>query len=190
MVRSIIQSEDLRTFSGTEPLLATPSTIAPQDSGLLWQRVLDPERQCPLVYLSREFQTGATVANASNLAWGLAGLATIYVADSSWVDKTTELALPENYRCWNGKVRVYLPNVNPGKADDHKRHRYFTPEQIRGLGDTEFQKLLTRSFARRLLYTFDARPKTIDELRQFKQQAHLKALSGRADATASLEEMV
>ena len=52
------------------------------------------------------------------------------------------------------------------------------------------QRILTRSFARRLLYTSDAGPKTIDDLRQLKQQAHLKALRSRADATASLEEMV
>jgi hypothetical protein len=190
IVKNIIESEVLRTFSGTEPLLAAPNTVAPDDADLLRQRIFDPERQCPLVYLSREFQTGEAVANASNLAWGLAGLATVYVADSSWVDKTTELSLPENYRCWNGWVRVYLPGVNPEKLDDHKRHRYFTPEQVRSFGNTEVQKLLTRSFARRLLYTLDARPKTIDDLRQLKQQAHLKALRSRADATSSLEEMV
>jgi hypothetical protein len=68
--------------------------------------------------------------------------------------------------------------------------RYFTAEQIRSLGDPEFQKILARSFARRLLYTFDARPKTIDDLRQVKQQAHLRTLKSRADATTSLEDQV
>jgi hypothetical protein len=151
-------------------LLTAPNTVAPNDASLLWQRITDPDRQCPLVYAAREFQTGESVANMHNLAWGLAGLATIYVAESSLVDKTTELALPEDYRCWNGRVRVYLPSVNPGLPGDYRRHRYFTPEQIRALGDAEFQKLLARSFARRLLCTIDARPKTIDDLRQMKQR--------------------
>jgi hypothetical protein len=190
IIKNIIGSEQLRAFSGSEPLLTAPNTVAPNDAPLLWQRIIDPDRHCPLVYAARDFQTGEPVANMHGLAWGLAGLATIYVAESSWVDKTTELALPENYRCWNGKVRVYLPGVNPGLPDDYKRHRYFTPEQIQALGDTEFQKLLVRSFARRLLYTFDARPKTIDDLRQMKQYAQLKALKTKADATASLEDMV
>jgi hypothetical protein len=183
IVKNIIESELLRTFSGSEPLLATPNTVAPNDAALLWQRILDSDRQCPLIYVSRDFQTGESVVNASKLAWGLAGLATIYVAESPWVDKTTESVLPENYRCWNGRIRVYLPGVTPGNPDEYKRHRYFTTEQLRSLGDTEFQRFLTRSFARRL-------PKTIDDLRQVKQQAHLEALKSRVGATDSLEEMV
>ncbi len=190
IIKNIIQSDKLVTFSGTEPLLATPIRIAPADAELLWRRINDPERGCPLVYLSREFQSNETVVNAEKLAWGLAGLAAIYVADSSWVDKATEVALPENYRCWNGKVRVYLPRVGALKLDDFKRHRFFTPEQLRELGDAEFQRHLTRSLARKLLFTFDSRPKTIDDLRLVKQQAHLKSLTQRAGETASLEEMV
>jgi hypothetical protein len=80
--------------------------------------------------------------------------------------------------------------VRPELAEDSKRHRFFSPEQVRSLGDQGFHRVLARSFGRRLLYTFDRYPKTIDDVRQLKQQSHLNTLKSKADASSSHEEMV
>jgi len=87
-------------------------------------------------------------------------------------------------------VCVNAPSVNRGTADGHNRHTHFAGEQIRPLGETEFHKFLALAFVKRLPHTFDRRPKIKHDLRQVQRQAHLMALKKKADATASLEEMV
>lgn len=121
---------------------------------------------------------------------------TVYVAEDSWVDKKTELLLPDGLRCWGGRVRVYLPGT---KVDgtDHRRHRYFTPEQIKGWGENEIHRILARSLAGRKLYGFEGLVQSIDDIGRLRQQIALDDLRSKveqlrthADTSASLQEMV
>jgi hypothetical protein len=196
VVKNLIRSARLNCFAGSEPMLTQPVQISTEDATILTQRIFDPSRACPLVYISCAYPSGAHLLDGNKSAWGLAGLAAVYVATDSWVDKKTELLLPEGLRCWGGHVRVYLPGTKLN-ASDHGRHRYFTAEQLISWGETETLRILTRSLPGRKLYGLAGAPQSIEDIRHLRQHNSLEDLRRKADqfrsqaeAAISLQEMV
>lgn len=182
LVKNVFQSPGLVTYAGSQPLTAKPLEVTPDDAEILVERIADPKRSCPLIYVSREFGTGEPVINPSQLAWALAGLAAVYVADSNWVDKATERLLPSEYRCWNGRLRVYLPNVKFDRLGDSKRHRYFTPEQVREQGIAETERIIVQSLARRVALSSATPVLNIDDVRLKRQEEQFERLKGQLAA--------
>ncbi len=52
VIKAILQSESLRAFSGKEALTTQPVKMSADNADLMVERIKDPARQCPLVYLS------------------------------------------------------------------------------------------------------------------------------------------
>ncbi len=189
LVKNVFQSPGLVTYAGSQPLTAKPLEVTADDADILVERISDTNRRCPLIYVSREFASGEPVINPAQLAWSLAGLAAVYVAESNWLDKATEKLLPPDYRCWNGRVRVYLPNVRFDRPQDSKRHRYFTPEQIREQGVSETERIIVQSLARRVALSSATPVSNIDDVRLKRQEEHFERLKSQL-ASAPPAEML
>ena len=187
LVKRLFQTPGLVTYSGSQPLTAKPVQVAEDDAEILVERITDPKRQCPLIYVSRAFNTGEPVINAERIAWSLAGLAAVYVAESSWLDKETEKLLPLDYRCWNGRVRVFLPNVCFDRPNDFKRHRYFTPEQILLEGIPEIERIIVQSLARRVALSSTTPVLNIDDVRLKRQEESFERLKRQLASTPPAE---
>ncbi|HEY4364213.1 MAG TPA: hypothetical protein VGN17_24800 [Bryobacteraceae bacterium] len=189
LVKRIFQAPGLVTYSGSQPLTAKPNDVTTDDAALLVERICDSARRCPLIYISREFDTGEPAIDANRLAWAVAGLAAVYVAESGWLDKATERLLPPEYRCWNGRVRVYLPGARFDRSNDFKRHRYFTPEQIRSEGVPEVERIMVQSLARRVALSTTTPVLNTDDVRLKRQEEHFERLK-RQIASAPPAEMI
>lgn len=189
LVKRIFQSPGLVTYAGSQPLTAKPLEVTPDDAEILVERICDPNRRCPLVYISREFNSGETVIDANRLAWSLAGLASVYVAESGWLDKATERLLPPEYRCWNGMVRVYLAGARFDRPNDSKRHRYFTSEQIRREGVAEVERIIVQSLARRVALSSATPVLNVDDVRIKRQEENFERLKHKLASAPPAEMM-
>jgi hypothetical protein len=187
LVKNILRSSGLVAFAGSQPITAKPIEVTANDAELLVERILDPHRLCPLIYISRSFSTGEPVVDPSKLAWSLAGLAAVYVAESSWLDKATETLLPTEYRCWNGRVRVYLPKVSFDQPQDSRRHRYFTSDQVMEQGVAEVERIIVQSLARRVTLSSITPALDIDDVRRKRQEDQFERLKNQLASAPSAE---
>jgi hypothetical protein len=178
----LLQDEELQVFSGTQPLLVEPITVGDEDAEMLWEQIMDPNRDCPLVFVSRIFPGAETALSGKGLALALAGVATVHVAETSWLDKETERVFKPDYRCWNGKVRIYLPKVRPDSPGEYRRHRYYDAAGIESRGEQAIVREILRSLSRGVVLQSRGTVKTIDDVESIRQRSHLLDLRRRLEA--------
>ena len=136
-------------LAGGMPLTGYPIPLKTNMVPLLIDSLKSPRRLFPLVYVSRYFQTGETLVDTQKLANVLAGNALVFVAESTALDKKIEDSLPPNFRCWNGMIRVYRPEVDFVSEYDSRRHRYFTANDIERHSPENVVKMLVKGISRR-----------------------------------------
>ena len=148
IVQSLVTSRHWKCAIGSEMLSNDPVELAPGFRGLLKDAVVNPDRKCPLVYVSISRDSGGPLVNVDDLAHLLCGAAKLYMADSADADPEIEQLLGD-YSTWNGGVRVYQPGVNLSSTSDTTRHRFFTPGDIRRYGSREVSMQIVRACCRR-----------------------------------------
>lgn len=178
----ILNGKKWTCSSGTEQLSTVPFLLRDGHAKLLVEHLLQPNRDCPIVYVAKDFVEGIYLVNPYSLAKVLAGAAAVYMAESSWADKELEVLLPQGFRCWNGMVRVFQPGVNLEKESDGRRHRYFRRDEIEGLGHEAIEELLVRGIVRRSVGPRFWGVTTIEEIGQKRREAHLQTLRQNAQA--------
>jgi hypothetical protein len=189
LVKEIIGTPQLRCFLDTNPLRTKAIELTDGTTEGFMACLTDQSRKLPIIYVSREYQSGEAAIDADKLAWVLAGLANVYVAESSWTDKLTEQLLPREYQCWNGMVRVYMPGLDLQKGADSVRHRYFQPDFLRITGQEQFQFGLIRSLSIRAVSMSTAQVRSIDDIDQFETQRQLQSLRERLTSADTAEEI-
>jgi len=148
IVQSLITSRHWKCTSGDEFLSDQPVDVRPDHLELFSKSVLSRTRMCPLVYISRPHDSGPPSVKGEPLAKLLCGAAKVYVAESAEVDPGLEKMLGD-FSTWNGGIRVYQSGVNIHSQADQRRHRFFTPADIRRLGKDEVTMQIVRACCRR-----------------------------------------
>jgi hypothetical protein len=148
------------------------------------ERLMSQRRECPLVLVAKEYATGKPLIDSASLARLLAGAASVYESESSRIDKELEHLLDSDYRCWNGRVRVYQPRIRPG---DGRRHRYFTRDDIQELGAAEVERRIVQGIARRSQLTMGDGVGTIEDVDSRQREQRLKELQKHGEASDYLD---
>jgi hypothetical protein len=130
-------------------------------------------RTCPILLVTREHQTNKPLVDSGRLGKLLAGAASVYESESTIIDRELEYLLDREYRCWNGSVRVYQPNVRQG---DGRRHRYFTKEDIEQLGAQNVEEMLVRGIARRSQLALGSNVATLEDVVTKQREERLSRL--------------
>ena len=86
IVRSLLGLHGWEAFAGTEPLSSQPKEVIVGTGHEFFARLSDPERTCPIVYISREGGSGDFKLDPAQLARVLSGMASVYAATSSELD--------------------------------------------------------------------------------------------------------
>ena len=148
IVQSLVTSRHWKCSMGSEMLSNDPVELTPGFRGLLKEAVVNPDRKCPLVYVSISRDSDGPLVNVDELANLLCGAAKLYMADSADADPEIEQLLGD-YSTWNGGIRVYQPGVNLNSEADKKRHRFFSPYDVRKFGTNEVVMQIVRACCRR-----------------------------------------
>ncbi len=187
IVPRILNSKRWTCAAGSEKLGAIPFLVKDGGAQFLVDRLLCPDRACPIVYIAKDFPGDSYLVDPYSLAKVLAGTAAVYMADSSWADKEIEVLIPQGFRCWNGMVRVYQPSVNLERDSDARRHRYFRKDEIENIGHKEVEELLVRGIVRRSIAPQFAGITTVEDVVQKKQEAHIQQLRRRVESKKDTE---
>ena len=189
IVKEVIGAPQLSCYVDPYPLRTRAIILTDETMDAFKECLTDQSRRLPLIYVSREYQSGETAIDADKLAWVLAGLANVYVAESSWTDKLTESFFPRDYQCWNGTVRVYMPGLDLRKAADSVRHRYFRPDFLRTTGQEQFQFGLVKSLSIRAVSLSTSLVHSIDDIDRFEAQRQLQLLKQQLTSADTAERI-
>jgi hypothetical protein len=148
IVQSLTTTKHWRCTSGTENLNGKPVPLYARHVYVMKDALLSMTRKCPIVYVSCSNETGETLIEARPLAELLCGAAVVYFATTAEVDRDIELLLGE-FGTRNGGIRVYQSGVNLDSPADGKRHRFFSPFDIRKFGTDEVTLQMVRACCRR-----------------------------------------
>jgi hypothetical protein len=148
IVQSLTTTKHWRCTSGTENLNGKPIPLYPGHVSVMKDALLSKARNCPIVYVSCSNESGKPLIDVDPLAELLCGAAVVYVATTAEIDREVEPMLGE-FGTRNGGIRVYQSGVNMDLPADGKRHRFFSPFDIRKFGTDEVTLQMVRACCRR-----------------------------------------
>jgi hypothetical protein len=188
VVKRILSDDRLWVFAGTESLGLEPEYWKPGNGYLLWERILDENRDCPLVYISRLYAEDRLAIDAEGLAKTLAGVASVHVASSVKLDKETGKHFSPELRCWNGRMRVYLPRVLAGDARDARRHRCYEAHELEGEQGPAILRELQATLARYVLQQGRAKVRVVEDVRRIGSERAIQRLKANLERALTEEE--
>ena len=190
IVRTLISNEQWQAYSGTELLAADPKLLQVGRGDEFLARLTDPNRTCPIVYVSREQNSERFLVEPARLARNLAGMARVYMAENTELNEELEIFLESNFRCGNGMVRVYQPNIRFDLPGDYRRHRFFPRAYIIDRSTFHTEKIIVKGLARRSLTTFPNMVATLDDVFSRAREARLSSLRAEVESAAGQREMI
>jgi FtsZ-binding cell division protein ZapB len=148
IVRMLLENPRARAFAGSELLTVDPVLLHEGGGSTFIERLKDPNRQCPIILVTRENKTGSLKVSPEELSKMLVGTAQVYYAENTGVNEELPYVIPHKYLCKDGMVRVYQPRLRFDSERDYRRHRFFIPEQIDQLTPEKVIDALVRGIAR------------------------------------------
>ena len=98
----------------------------------------------PLNYPSKE---KITLIDPDQLALAMGGNAMVYYAKDPAVTNEMNLICPEEYKCYNGAIRVYYPHIDESNPKDSRKHRFLSARYIEDMGEDRFLQIMRRAIA-------------------------------------------
>lgn len=190
IVSDLISNEDWEAFSGTESLSPRPKLLLVGHGDEFFSRLEDAKRGCPIVYASREHGSARFLMDLDHLAKNLAGMASVYSAETDEIDEELEHFLIEDFRCANGMVRVYQPQARFDSPNDYRRHRFFSRAYILERGTSHTESVITKGIARRSLTTLPNVVMTLDDISSRARETRLHQLRADVESAAGQREMI
>ncbi|HEX7424914.1 MAG TPA: hypothetical protein VF311_13665 [Terriglobales bacterium] len=184
IIATLLTSKLWRACAGDQRLTPNVTLVREGRANEFVDRLMSLGRGCPCVLVSKEYATNKPLVDSMALARLLAGTASVYESESTEIDRELEHLLERDYRCWNGRVRVYQPTIRSGDA---RRHRYFTRDEIQELGSTEIQDRIVRGIARRSQLTLGASVTTLEDVVSRQREERLAQLKKDGESNEFLE---
>ncbi len=134
--------------AGDQELMDKPETIQSGQVAAVVKSLKDKDRTCPVILVSKGHEETRPFINATELQRLTAGAASVYLLESEEVESEFEFWAAHRYRCNDGMIRVYLPDLDFSNEHDAQRHRYFYPQQIFEEGAESVVRQLVRMCCR------------------------------------------
>jgi hypothetical protein len=185
VLKLLTNTSKWHALAGGMPLTGYPIPLKTDMVPLLIDSLESPRRLFPIVYVSRHFRTGETLVDTQKLANVLAGNALVFVAESAALDKKIKDSLPPNFRCWNGMIRVYRPEVDFVSEYDSRRHRFFTANDIERDSPENVIKMLVKGISRRQIQWKKPKIGSLDDVLLQDRIQKIAELSSDKDKTTA-----
>lgn len=176
-IRQLLQASSSRCYAGSVALHSDPIELRTGCGNALVANILDANRMCPLVYVSRSAGERAYLVNPGTLAFALSGVASVIVALACELDDELDYLLPKAYRCWGGAIRIYFPGISPDHPADQRRHRYLSLESHADIAAEEIERRIISGITRWSLAEGSQFITSLDDLDRKKDEARRKVLT-------------
>lgn len=180
IIKRIVSNNYWTSYIGSTSLSLEPIEITHDNVKRLVASIFDPERNVPLVYISRD-DSGELLVDPTILSKKLVGNSIVYYeSDYSISGYLRTLPYFPEYRCSHGAIRVYLPKANYKNPSDPRRHRFYTALQIRTETPEEIIKIISESLVRRSVFTTQFNIQSIDDIERLRiEQALSDAIASK-----------
>lgn len=150
LVRRLWEDTSLICKNGIDHPSIESRKILPGEWLDFWKRVQNKERTLPYIYISpKNYSEGniPLLIDPEKLSLAIGGNAVVYYADDLGVTDEMNYFCPEEYKCYNGTVRIYYPNLDETQSYDAHRHRYLSADYIEQIGESGVLSILRRAIA-------------------------------------------
>jgi hypothetical protein len=179
VVRRLVDSDRWKALAGSEELWPTERKIEIGQGKLIVQRLEDPARECPLIWITCSPE-GGPASDPVALGRLLCGTARVYYSADREVDQELNALVPPGLGVRGGSIRVYQPRLRLGQAADYKRHRFITKTQIDELGVAAVNEMIVRGLARRSRASAVDAVISIDDVGRRRREARIAELKAHA----------
>lgn len=114
-------------LAGNDPLAPGPVPLQPASLDIFLERLFAPERRIPFLLINPGSQ-GEWPVNAQEWGESLAGVAKVWQVQDAETRELLAQRLPQDYACFPGAIRIYLPGARPGH--DARRHQYIPAKRL------------------------------------------------------------
>ena len=136
---------------GCDLVTTEPKILKVGEWGSFWERVTNPERQLPYIFVATKGNAVQQCIEYSvdpkQLAIAAGGNAYVFYAESQSVMEEMDYYCPQEYKCYNGSIRIYFPRVDLTDALDSHKHRYLNSSTILQLGQDGVVQMFRRALA-------------------------------------------
>lgn len=180
LIRNILRDTSVRCYHGLDTVSLTPTSLDAEDVASFWQSILDEMRRMPYIFISRKYDSerGEWVCpvDPDKLAVAAGGNARVFYANDNHVIAQMNDIFPQSYRCYNGAIRIYYPNVDLGEVLDPHRHRYLSAATIEDFGEEQVVRMIRRALAQDVYFyeTFFRIADCRKKQHLYEQVSHIK----------------
>lgn len=150
IVTMIWDNPNFDCYNGIDKPSIEPRKIAVGEWLPFWERLNDSNRTIPYIYISPKncLDDGAPLlASPNQVALATGGNAIIYYAEDVNVTDEMNYCCPEEYKCYDGAIRIYYPEIDESQPKDSYRHRYLGTQFIAKVGELGLIQILRRAIA-------------------------------------------
>ena len=183
MLRELTDESAWRAMSGPVRLAPESERLVPGRVNDLVDVIADAARTCPIVAVGYDPQTARPILDPDLLAEATAGAAAVVELMPN-VDAELAELLPDDMRCGNEFVRVFMP-VRGGGMGHPAAHRYFTARRVREDGAAEVTAQIIRGCARRCPELLKTGVRTVEDV---ERAAALYAADSGPEPDATAEQ--
>lgn len=151
IVKYLLTDKWIVCKSGVQALDLFSHEISPGKMQLLYDALNDETRTCPIIYLVAN-KNGDHLLNSDELAQHLAGNTKIFYSRFPSACQEFCEMIGEDFRCPEGGLRIYQPQIKWKSSDEVFRHIFFTEEKIFEIGKDEFFSILRRAVCENIQY--------------------------------------
>ncbi|MEZ4870463.1 MAG: hypothetical protein R3C14_54545 [Caldilineaceae bacterium] len=186
LISLLLRSGNWLAFAGSQQLATGIVELDSDGVTDLWQQLTSPTRNCPVILMLPDKETGSINIDVEKLAKLLIGAAIVYVGNGN-VYREVNRIFAENYRLYNGYVRIYLPRLQPERRNDDKRHRYFSGKDADSTD--ALLEMIVRNIARRERLAYSGLLTTIEDVADKQRELRLLTLRSAAKSADELEQL-
>lgn len=149
IVRNILEDRSLECTVGMDTPIATPTPLYSGDWPRFWKRLTHKNRELPYIYISAHHssETAGFLISPRMFANAVCGNALVFYPHSPEFTNEMNRFCPENYACFGGAIRIYMPQLDITKKSDPFQHRYFGAKKIMEYGSEQIIDIFHRALA-------------------------------------------
>lgn len=176
IVKYLLTDKWIVCKSGHQVLDLFSHKVSSGQMALLHDALKDESRACPIIYLASN-KKGEHLLDSAELSKLLAGNVKVFYSQYPLACQEFCEMIGDNFRCPEGGLRIYQPQINWENNDEAYRHIYFTEEKLSEIGREQVFLILRRAICENIqyytskqLFRYDDCVSLYDSFRQKKTQ--------------------
>ncbi|MBQ8747446.1 MAG: hypothetical protein IJZ08_06230 [Clostridia bacterium] len=182
LIKNLLQDKGCVCEIGCDLITTEPQALKAGEWIGFWERVTKIDRQIPYIFIATKSSVDEEnykyPVDPKQLAIAAGGNARVFYAEDQGVMDEMDYFCPNEYKCYNGSIRIYFPKIDTTDPLDIYRHRYLTSNTILQLGQEEIVQMIRRALAQDIHFyeTFFRLKDCRAKQENFQRQLRLEAL--------------